>query len=148
MKDKSDSFPIAIDLGPTYYLSDRRSVFEGVLTQVRVKIPGITDSKGALEGKDTVQWKVQVEHGKRQVFNIPKALLVEASLPFQHTWSGTQAIIGDEEVKLQQGNCCFSKTIKISWEINIPIMPSAPGFTQFKAVTKVGTHPNENAEMF
>jgi hypothetical protein len=87
-----------------------------------------------LEGKDSVCWKVQVEHGKRQVFNIPKALLVEASLPFQHTWSGTQAIIGDEEVKLQQGNCHFSKTIKISWEINIPIMPSAPGFTQFNAV--------------
>jgi hypothetical protein len=60
--------------------------------------------------------------------------IVEASLPFQHTWSGTQAIIGDEEVKLQWGNYCFSKTIKISWENNIPILPSAPGFTRFKVV--------------
>jgi hypothetical protein len=56
-----------------------------------------------------------------------------ALLPFQHTWSGTQFIIGDGEVKLQWGNCRFSKTIKISRETYLPILPSAPGFKQFKA---------------
>jgi hypothetical protein len=45
--------------------------------------------------------------------------------PSQHTWSGTQAIIGDEEVKLQWGNGRFTKTIKISRETYIPIMPSS-----------------------
>jgi hypothetical protein len=54
-------------------------------------------------------------------------------LPFQHAWSETQVIIGDGEVELQWGNCRFSKTIKISRETYIPIMPSAPGFKRFKA---------------
>jgi hypothetical protein len=104
-----ESFLIAIDSGSTYYLSDRRLDFEGVLTRVKVKTQGVTDSKGTLEQKDTVQWKVQGD--QRQVFNIP--LLAEASLLLQHTWSDIQAIIRDEEVKLQQGNCRF-KTIQIS----------------------------------
>jgi hypothetical protein len=62
--------------------------------------------------------------GKGKFSTSQHTLLVEASLPLQHTWSGTQAIIRDEEVKLQQGNCHFSKTIKISQDNNIPIMPS------------------------
>jgi hypothetical protein len=125
----TDTFPITIDSGSTYCLSDRRSDFEGVLTRVNVKVQGVTDSKGASKCKDTVRWKVQGDHGKRQAFNIPKTL---ALLPIQHTRSGTQAI-GDEEVKLQWGNCRFSKTIKISRKTYIPMMPSAPGFKRFKA---------------
>jgi hypothetical protein len=119
----TDSFPITTGSGSIYRLSDRRLDFEGVLTRVNVQIHGAMDSMW----KDTVQWKVL---GKRQAFNIPKTV---ASLPSQHTWSGTQAIIRDEEVKLLQGNGCFSKTMKISQENNKPIMPSAPGITQFKA---------------
>jgi hypothetical protein len=105
-------------------------LIEGALTQVNVKIQGVTDSKGRSKWKNTVQWKVQGDHGKRQAFSIPKTL---ALLPFQHTWSGTQAIIRDKEVKLQWGNCLFSKTIKIPRETYRPIMPSAPGFKQFRA---------------
>jgi hypothetical protein len=104
-----ESFLIAIDSGSTYYLSDRRLDFEGVLTWVKVKIQGVTDSKGTSEWKDN--------HGKRQVFNIPTTLLAEASLLLQHTLSGVQAIIRDADVKLHQGNCRF-KMIKISQENN------------------------------
>jgi hypothetical protein len=46
----TDSFPITTGSGSTYCLSDRRSDFEGVLTQVNVQIYGVTDSKW----KDTV----------------------------------------------------------------------------------------------
>jgi hypothetical protein len=50
-----DAFPITIGSGSTYCLSDRRSDFEGVLTRVKVKIQGVTDSKGTSKWKDTVQ---------------------------------------------------------------------------------------------
>jgi hypothetical protein len=66
-----ESFPTAIDSGSTYYLSDRRSDFEGILTRVKVKTQEVTDSKGTSGRKDTF-----CNHGN--VFNIP--LLAEASL--------------------------------------------------------------------
>jgi hypothetical protein len=118
------SFDMDTFSGSTYGLSDRRSDFEGVLTRVKVKIQGTTDSKGTSKWKDTIRWKVQRDHG---TFNIAK------TLPLQHTWSETQATIRDEQVELQWGNCLFSKTIKVSRETYKPTMPSAPGFKRFKA---------------
>jgi hypothetical protein len=41
----TDLFPIAIDSGSTFCLSDKRSDFDGDLTKVNVKIQGILESK-------------------------------------------------------------------------------------------------------
>jgi hypothetical protein len=49
----TDSFPIAIDSGSTYCLSNKRSDFEGALTRVNVKIQGITESKVISKWKGT-----------------------------------------------------------------------------------------------
>jgi hypothetical protein len=49
----TDSFPIAIDSGSTYCLSDKRSDFEGALTRVNIEIQGITESKGVSKWKGT-----------------------------------------------------------------------------------------------
>jgi hypothetical protein len=50
----TNSFPIAIDSGSTYCLSDRRSDLEGALTQVKVKIQGISESMGVSKWKGAV----------------------------------------------------------------------------------------------
>jgi hypothetical protein len=50
----TDSFPIAIDSGSTYCLSNKRSDFEGPLTKVNVRIQGILESKGTSKWKGTV----------------------------------------------------------------------------------------------
>jgi hypothetical protein len=41
-----DSFPIVIDSGSTYCLSDTRADFEGELKRMNVKIQGISEAKG------------------------------------------------------------------------------------------------------
>jgi hypothetical protein len=117
----TDSFPVAIDSGSTYCLSDRRSDFEGDLTKVNVKIQGILESKGISKWKGTVRWKVQDDEGKEHVFTILNTLLVETPLPFcilspQHLAqehrrskldtikSRTCTIVGEDEVELQWAN--------------------------------------------
>ena len=108
----TDSFPIAIDSGSTYCLSDTRSDFEGALTRVNVSIQGITDKRSVSKWKGTVLWKVLDDQGQQHVFKIPNTLLVETPLPFrilspQHLSqqnqlnktdtikNGTRTIIGD-----------------------------------------------------
>jgi hypothetical protein len=84
------------------------------------------------------------------VFKIPNTLVVKTLLQFcilspQHLSqehckskvdtkkSGTQAIVGDDEVVLQWANCQFNKTIQINKRNNIPIMQSASGFWRYKS---------------
>jgi hypothetical protein len=74
----TDSFPIAIDSGSTYCLSNKRLDFEGALTRVNVKIQGITESKGISKWKGTARWKIQDDNGKTHDFTIPNTLLVES----------------------------------------------------------------------
>jgi hypothetical protein len=60
-----ESFLIASNSGSSYYLSNRRLDFEGVLTRVKIKIQGVTDSKGTLEWKDG-KYKVIMEKASFQ----------------------------------------------------------------------------------
>lgn len=81
MSFDTDAFPIAIDSGSTFCLTDHRSDFEGPLTQVDIRIQGISDKKGAAKWKGTAVWNIQDDDGRTHKLHIPNTLLVDAKLP-------------------------------------------------------------------
>ena len=121
----TDAYPIAIDSGSTYCLTDNKGDFEGELTRVNVKIQGITDAKGTSKWKGTVVWNIDDDNGKTHALWTPNTLLIEAKLPFrilspQHLSqvhqanktdtikNGTRAIVGTDEVELQWQNQTYT----------------------------------------
>ena len=154
----TDAFPIAIDTGSTFCLTDRRSDFRGALTKVDVRIQGISDKKRLAKWKGTATWAIQDDDGKSHTLQIPNTLLVEAPLPFrilspQHfsqenakssldsTPQGTCLIMGGTNAQLKWADQRYTKTVAISPTANIPIMHSAPGYKRFKNFTAI-TEPD------
>jgi hypothetical protein len=90
----TDTFPVTLDSGSTYCLSNKRLDFEGALTRVSLKIQGITESKGMSKWSGTVKWGEQ-DHNERNT-HFPSTF----SHPSHDSIKGANLTLQSQERKL------------------------------------------------